>query len=777
MIRYAFSRFCAAVALVLAGLTAGNAQTELDFAAWNRLADRADEVTRAAAASDAALAVLRADLSEWQQRLEAARGAAEIDYLRVVERQEALGEAIAGESGALSERRNRIETELLQAAEPFFVAGDAVRVAEGLIARIDDIDDERRRQAFRSRGPSPLNPLIWGEAAAQAGAYLASLVDEVSAALAGDAQRRQLSQELPLILLLLGVGGLLLTLARRWSLRLAERIFPAPHGVPLRGGGIRLLISNAVLPWVGVLLLLTAVERSGLTSVYGENILRTIPAAAAIIFTANWLAISLFAGDGSELVSFELGADWSTSVRRVISLLGWVVAAGLVAEGLVTLSGPDSNAAIVWKFVIMLLAALLMFRLGHRLSEHLSSLAASDMERPIGETVFSAVIFLIRAAAVAGIVSAVAGYGALGEYVIYPPLFSLALLGAYFAIETLFSSLVSDIAEAVGFQPGAGRIGLIRVCVGTILLIIALPVLALAWGADWSDIEGAWSQVREGVTLGGQQITAGAVFSLLIIFIVGCVITALLQSVLKRAVLPNTRLDVGAQRALTTGTGYVGVILAATVAVAVAGINLTSVAIVAGALSVGIGFGLQTIVSNFVSGIILLIERPITVGDWIETSSVSGTVRRISVRSTQIETFDRARVIVPNSDLISGQVTNWTLQNRIGRIILPIGVAYGSDTRLVERILLQVAEAHPAVLEDPAPAAIFKNFGADALEFELRVILSDVNFLLSARSDLNFAIAERFDQEGISIPFPQRDIWLRNAADLFPAGGDAATSE
>ena len=244
------------------------------------------------------------------------------------------------------------------------------------------------------------------------------------------------------------------------------------------------------------------------------------------------------------------------------------------------------------------------------------------------------------------------------------------------------------------------------------------------------------------------------------------VLTALIQSVLQRSVLPNTRLNLGAQKALITGVGYIGVILAGIAAVAMTNFDFTNIAIVAGALSVGIGFGLQTVVSNFVSGIILLVERPINVGDWIEVGGVSGTVRNVSVRATQIETFNRARVVVPNTDLIGGQVTNLTLENRRGRVILPIGVAYGTDTRQVEQILLEIANAHPSVMKEPSPSAVFMNFGADALEFELRVILYDVDFLLSTRSELNFAIADRFESEGISIPFPQRDIWVRNASEL-----------
>ena len=176
----------------------------------------------------------------------------------------------------------------------------------------------------------------------------------------------------------------------------------------------------------------------------------------------------------------------------------------------------------------------------------------------------------------------------------------------------------------------------------------------------------------------------------------------------------------GVRNSIRTVVGYVGMALAAIIAVSSAGIDLSSLALIAGGLSLGIGFGLQNIVSNFVSGLILLAERPFKAGDWIVTGEVSGTVKKISVRATEIETFQRQTVIMPNSELINRAVGNWTLRNKLGRVDIRVNVAYGSDVRRAHAIMLEIAASHPLVLKNPEPFVLFANFGPAALEFEMR---------------------------------------------------------
>ncbi|MCB1546955.1 MAG: mechanosensitive ion channel, partial [Hyphomicrobiaceae bacterium] len=192
-------------------------------------------------------------------------------------------------------------------------------------------------------------------------------------------------------------------------------------------------------------------------------------------------------------------------------------------------------------------------------------------------------------------------------------------------------------------------------------------------------------------------------------------------------------------------------------------------AIVAGALSVGIGFGLQSIVNNFVSGLILLVERPIKVGDWIVVGNDQGFVRRISVRATEIETFDRSSLILPNSELITGRVINLTHRNAMGRVIINVGTAYSSDPAEVVALLREIAQAHPTVLRHPEPRIAFVDFGASSLDFSVRVYIPDIKRTFDVQTDLRIAIFKAFAERGIEIPFPQQDLHLRDLDGLKQA--------
>ena len=268
--------------------------------------------------------------------------------------------------------------------------------------------------------------------------------------------------------------------------------------------------------------------------------------------------------------------------------------------------------------------------------------------------------------------------------------------------------------------------------------------------------------IRVHTAIGGQKISPRDILVALGVFVVLFLMVRVFQRFLEKQVWPNTRLDIGVRTAIKAGVGYLGVTAAALFAITAAGFDLSNLAIIAGALSVGIGFGLQNIVNNFVSGIILLISRPIKVGDWVIAGTNEGIVKKINVRSTEIETFQLASVIVPNSELISNSVMNWTHVDSRVRVEVRVGVAYGSDTDLVHELLLRCAAEHEGVLDWPEPFVVFLDFGASSLDFELRCYVGRAFEKVSTASDLRFAINRIFAEKDISIPFPQQDMHIKD---------------
>ena len=277
----------------------------------------------------------------------------------------------------------------------------------------------------------------------------------------------------------------------------------------------------------------------------------------------------------------------------------------------------------------------------------------------------------------------------------------------------------------------------------------------------WSEIFGVFTKPL--FQLGQTWISLATIMEFIVVVAVVVLLSRLVRRLLRTRVLARTKLDVGQQYAISRIVGYIVLVLGLLIGVETMGVNLSSLAVIAGALGVGIGFGLQNIVSNFVSGLIILAERPIQIGDRVDLgNNTVGKVERIGARATQVLTNDNIMIIVPNSEFVSSRVTNWTHIDPRVRFRISVGVSYGSDPRMVEKILLEVAEANPNVLKNPAPGVVFKEFGESSLNFELRVWSADMTHRPgSLESQLNFAIWDKFKERGIEIPSPQRDLHIK----------------
>ncbi len=311
------------------------------------------------------------------------------------------------------------------------------------------------------------------------------------------------------------------------------------------------------------------------------------------------------------------------------------------------------------------------------------------------------------------------------------------------------------------------------------ILAIGIPLILMQWGTRFEEITTFIARAFAGFDIAGFRISLSGILIGLAIFAVIILLTRLFQGWLTRSIFPRSRIDPGVSNSIRAGVGYIGFAIAGLVAVTSAGLDLSSLAIVAGALSLGIGFGLQNIVNNFVSGLILLVERPIKVGDWIIVGSAEGTVKRISVRATEIETFKRQSIIIPNSELINSQVTNWTLKSKAGRVDIPIGISYGADAKLAEKILYEIGHYHAMVARTPEPNVWFTGFGDSSLDFLLRVFLNDIGNVVTVETEIRFEILRRFAEAGIEIPFPQRDLHLRmeNGGVSLPGAWQSSASD
>lgn len=727
------------------GLVPGGEGSALDQAEWEAIAARAEAEIGDPDTRTERLEALRAQLAPWRAALLEAQSAHAARIATLTQQLAALGPAPAEggiEAGEIAQRRQALTEQMVTLQAPGIAAEEAYRRANGLIAEIDRILRDRQADALLQLWPSPVNPANWVEAAIGLTDTVQRLWHEAAAAWSDPRARAALLDNLPLIVVLVLVALALVGYVRRWTERLSERLLA---GASARGERVWSLLASTlgvILPTLGMVALASALTASGMTGEVGARITAALPKLGFMVFAAAWLGARAFPVAQAEDAGLKLPAERRAEGRLLALLMGLVLAAEALRAAAMDAQAYSDATTAVMSFPILLAGGLILLRLCRLLRS-----AREPAERSYGQRLLS---LLARGLTVIGLVGPVLaglGYVQAAAALIHPAILSLGLITLLFILQRL----IRDIWAIVTRSDDKGRDALVPVLAGFGMALASLPVFALIWGARPSEITEIWTRFSAGFQLGGARISPADFMFFAAVFILGYLLTRLVQGALRSTILPRTRIDQGGQTALVAGAGYVGIFLAALVAINSAGIDLSGLAIVAGALSVGIGFGLQNIVSNFISGIILLIERPVSEGDWIEVGGVQGRVRAISVRSTRIETFDRNDVIVPNADLITGQVTNWTRFNLSGRLILPIAVAQGSDTRKVEAILRELTEAQPLAILNPPPLILFMGYTATQLNFEIRVILRDVNFSLTVRSELNHQIMARLQAEGIHI--------------------------
>ena len=749
-----------------------HAQTTFDIDAFNALASRAEKAVYGGQTSNDALEKLRMSLSS-------ARSAAlDAQSLRtgrskiISDQIDALGptpEDPDSEAKDIAELRASLANQLAVAKAPLIVAEEAFRRANGLISEIDKTIRERSASAFLKLGISPLSPNTWGSTISDIKKYFGQVRSEVVQSLNNPSSKVIRSNNLPGIIFFAILGLALIFPATRWvsqNMSVANQ----RHDVKLKK--ISYLAFSClvfIVPLLGICFLIRSLEMLDILGYRGEILTQAVMAMSVAVVGSYWLAHNLFKETGLTRELLGIASKRLVGAYSVTILMGVALGLYWLINSLIQVADLSETSIAVMEFPLILIGSYGLITFSQRVKMYRARLISEKRITPISDRLSSLVLMLTLATGLAGPISAAIGYSNIGSKLVFATILTLAVIFALFVIFTLISFLFSEIIiknQNKNIQESSSKGSLFNVFLAFILACCAIPLLALIWGARVVDIQDVWLSLKDGVVLGDTRISISDFITFVIIFSIGYTLTRLLQSALRLSVLPNTKIDTGAQNALVTGVGYVGIFFSALIAITSMGLDLSSLAIVAGALSVGIGFGLQAIVSNFLSGIILLVERPIKVGDWIQVGAYSGYVSKIAVRSTTIDTFDQANVIIPNADFISGTVTNMTHLSKRGRVKVPVGVAYDSDPVFVKEILMDIVSSNANILKSPGPSVFLLGFGPDSIDFEIRGILRDVNSITSTRSDINFEILRRFAQEGIEIPFGQRDITIKNAAEL-----------
>ncbi len=644
---------------------------------------------------------------------------------------------------------------------------------------------QQLRDAFLSRilarTPPPYLPSELKAAGNEFSASIAEGQTWLTGSFTGEADTGRSS--LTLLWLLLGSGVIIFLINVPVKDRVARELWrqlPRREMTPAGPPAIALTRTSTriVLAAVSVFAAHRLILESGFVGETYTDTLDLIAQAVFIVLCANAISRGFFAPDNSHWRTVRIsdqtasGAHFAAISVATLFAIDQIAAALIGREAFGELLRLETLIAAIIFGVVMLILYRRLQKIQHRAEEQ-GSLETRGPPSESGRTRQTLARLLILVPAMVMVLASLLGYSALSRWVFEKAAYFALFLGYAFLVRKFLGSWTLLAVERITFgktrneTPADDIIGFwTRLSVDILIVIVALPILLGIGGMEWTEIRTLALDFMSGFSIGSMRISPSNLIYGLIVVIVILVITRLLQRVLENRILPMTRLNPGIRHSLKTLVGYVGLLIAFFTGVSVLGFNLSNLAIIAGALSVGIGFGLQSIVNNFVSGLILLFERPIKIDDWVITASGEGRVKKINVRSTEIETFDRCSIIVPNSELISSSVQNWTYKDDTARVIVPVGVSYDSDPEQVRDVLLACAENHPQVLSYPEPFVYFADFADSSLNLELRVFIRDANNSLLVRNDMRFKIFSALKKAGIEIPFPQRDIHIRSGGPL-----------
>ena len=645
----------------------------------------------------------------------------------------------------------------------------AIKQVQLLQTRADQVStalSDRRRSAYAEtlfrRSPNVLDPYFWRDVFAAGPDYANRVAQFVQDWSTYARERGGLARMASAVLALTGLLVVVLGLMRWWRRSAIVARVGVRYGKAV--AALLVFLRRALSMPLAVFVILELLDQFELVPAAYERFTTSLIIGVGIAALARAAATSVLSPDDPvrRLVSYDdATANWL--FRHLVwggRLLGAFIALRALHRTMGVAQPIDDAARMLLATIIAILLVHLL--IGRRESE--------DDEASGRHIPGMRLLAWIVVAAIA--VSLLAGYASFASFIAGRVVFTVTLVATLYLLLIVTDALISRtlsadpqsgrrLARQLGIEPR--RLGLIgKLTSGIVRALFVLIILALAvgrWEVAAADLFEAAKGAALGVRIGDFTISFGAVFGAIVFFLIVVLLTRLLQHWLEKEVLPHTALEPSLQLSIVTILGYVGFIIAIVVALGEIGIDPQKIALVAGALSVGIGFGLQSIVSNFVSGLILLAERPIRVGDQIVVKGDEGYVRRISVRATEIETFDKASVIIPNSELITGVVKNWTHANTLGRLNIRVSVSYDCDPDRVLEILKACVAGHPGVLEQPPPAVLLSEFAASGLVFDIFCIVPNLADRGRIKSEIQIAILLQFRAAGIDMT-PAQDVRL-----------------